>query len=709
MSRFTIGVAVLGCSVVLFGATPAAAQNCSIFTGGNPCNAGCPDECSPLLCPGNALCRPQCGGSSCNVGCNPGPCGSGCPDECSRLLCPQNHCRARCNAAPQCDLLCGGDPCGDGCPDECSPIVCTGNALCRSQCGGSACNVGCDPGPCGSGCPDECSRLLCPQNHCTLECNDVPECDLLCGGDPCRSGCPDECNALVCPFDRCVCAEAGEACGFDPVCCHGLVCAIPQLTCRHDPPEAGEPCSLFVPCKEGLRCINLVCERPRTIGEGCLTTADCADGLDCRACFAEGCNAPFMCFAQSTLPLFDEETCLSFHSPDLQRTAADAGLTMSYGYGTALAAGVGVSIETGTVYGAEGRYGCYMTNCLGGALNVGIADFVSVGFYLSYDDFRGTSIATVQEAGVVLAFSTSQVFNLMGGLIGTASGFSVGAGVAPITAGVYQCTTVADTFIHAPTPTSSPVPTRTPAPSPGVPTSTSTPVAELDYGDAPEMLDIPRLPGRPDPSYPTLRASDGARHRVEPGFFLGERVDTEWDGQPETNATGDDLAGEADEDGVLFATRLRAGGVGRIQVVSSAEGRMDAWLDFDADGTWNQPREHIFDGRELHAGVNVLTFPIPADAALGPTFARFRLSRRGGLGFAGDAPDGEVEDYKITIDGPPAGDANCDGAATAADLPSLLQSIGTEIRAACRLDDANADGNVDQEDVITTVGRIFSP
>src|SRR5690606_22189207 len=40
---------------------------------------------------------------------------------------------------------------------------------------------------------------------------------------------------------------------------------------------------------------------------------------------------------------------------------------------------------------------------------------------------------------------------------------------------------------------------------------------------------------------------------------------------------------------------------------------------------------------------------IPVSAAAGRTFARFRLSRDGGLGPTGAAPDGEVEDYSLTI------------------------------------------------------------
>ncbi len=202
-------------------------------------------------------------------------------------------------------------------------------------------------------------------------------------------------------------------------------------------------------------------------------TSDCADGLDCRPCLVEGCNAPFMCFAQKDLQLFDEKTCVSFHSAGLQAAARDSGLTMSYGFGTALAAGVGATIETGTVYGSDGQYGCYMTRCIGATVDVEIGDFVSVGFYTAYDKFSGTGIAIIEEAGEGLAFSTVQVFGLDGELVGTADCFSIEASLAPITAGVYECTTVVDTFIVAsplPTQTAPPIGTATPTHVPTPPT-----------------------------------------------------------------------------------------------------------------------------------------------------------------------------------------------------------------------------------------------
>lgn len=48
------------------------------------CGPSCPDECSPILCPANALCKPACGGAPCNFGCI---CEPDCPDTLRNPLC----------------------------------------------------------------------------------------------------------------------------------------------------------------------------------------------------------------------------------------------------------------------------------------------------------------------------------------------------------------------------------------------------------------------------------------------------------------------------------------------------------------------------------------------------------------------------------------------------------------------------------------------
>jgi hypothetical protein len=168
----------------------------------------------------------------------------------------------------------------------------------------------------------------------------------------------------------------------------------------------------------------------------------------------------------------------------------------------------------------------------------------------------------------------------------------------------------------------------------------SEPEVPMDFGDA------------PDPSYPTLLRSNGARHRIVQGIFLGERVDAEPDGQPNPTATGDDSSpagAPSDEDGVTFLSPLTPGQTATIRVVASVQGRLDAWLDFAGNGQWSDPGDQIFTSAQLAAGENILDFEVPCSAKGGPTFARFRFSLQGGLSFTGEAPNGEVEDYRVQI------------------------------------------------------------
>ena len=97
---------------------------------------------------------------------------------------------------------------------------------------------------------------------------------------------------------------------------------------------------------------------------------------------------------------------------------------------------------------------------------------------------------------------------------------------------------------------------------------------EVDFGDA------------PDPTYPTLLASDGARHVIVSGLYLGAGVDGDADGQPDATATGDDNDGNDDEDGVVFTSSLIPGYTASVDVTASAPGTLNAWMDFNGDGDW---------------------------------------------------------------------------------------------------------------------------
>jgi len=166
------------------------------------------------------------------------------------------------------------------------------------------------------------------------------------------------------------------------------------------------------------------------------------------------------------------------------------------------------------------------------------------------------------------------------------------------------------------------------------------PGAVVDFGDA------------PDPTYPTLLASNGARHNVVPGLMLGRTVDVEANGQPNAGATGDDdnpPAGPDDEDGVILPV-LVPGQTDSATVTVTGNGLLSAWVDFGADGSWADPGDQIFTNVSLTTGTHTLFFNVPGTAKWGAgTFARFRFSTQRDLTFTGAASDGEVEDALVYI------------------------------------------------------------
>lgn len=159
-----------------------------------------------------------------------------------------------------------------------------------------------------------------------------------------------------------------------------------------------------------------------------------------------------------------------------------------------------------------------------------------------------------------------------------------------------------------------------------------------DFGDA------------PDP-YATLLVDDGARHEAV-GLQLGALRTTEADGVPSLNADAD-----VSDDGVTFGSirvgQLDATVTVNVQnLIAGAVGKLDAWIDFNGDGSWGGPSEQIFASQDVVLGDNVLEFDVPSWSRSSETIVRFRLSTEGGLGPAGSVADGEVEDYLVVIGSP---------------------------------------------------------
>ena len=173
--------------------------------------------------------------------------------------------------------------------------------------------------------------------------------------------------------------------------------------------------------------------------------------------------------------------------------------------------------------------------------------------------------------------------------------------------------------------------------------------AQIDFGDAPGP-------------YPTTLAEDGARH-LATGPTLGTSRDTEPNGQPTANADGDDITGTLDdEDGVtlpVLSVSTTAATTASLDIdlqnADAVANYLDAWIDFNQDGDWDDSGEQVFTSYNLGTtdGDQSLTFTVPQDTggniAYGTTYARFRLSTAGGLLPTGLAGNGEVEDYPVAV------------------------------------------------------------
>jgi hypothetical protein len=156
----------------------------------------------------------------------------------------------------------------------------------------------------------------------------------------------------------------------------------------------------------------------------------------------------------------------------------------------------------------------------------------------------------------------------------------------------------------------------------------------VDWGDAPA-------------SFGTLMANNGPNHQIVGGIHLGASNSADPDGQPSAAANLD-----ASDNGVTFGN-LQPGGAANtsnVTVVSSSIGKLDAWFDLNQDGDFDA-NEYLIQGRDLVVGSQLINFTIPGGPR-GQTYARFRMSTTGISSPVGPAPDGEVEDYRVTFTGP---------------------------------------------------------
>ena len=182
-------------------------------------------------------------------------------------------------------------------------------------------------------------------------------------------------------------------------------------------------------------------------------------------------------------------------------------------------------------------------------------------------------------------------------------------------------------------------------------------IRTLDFGDAPN--DLSSIDAAQINAYRTTLARNGPRHIVDIAIRLGALIDGEADGQPNLAADGDDTNTVDDEDGVAFnptlfistANVVLSGAQNTLQVTASANGFLSAWIDYNQNGTFSDAGEQLFNDRVVTTGANALAFTTRGTAPHGATYMRFRYSTQTGQAniLTGQAPDGEVEDYRVEM------------------------------------------------------------
>ncbi len=176
-------------------------------------------------------------------------------------------------------------------------------------------------------------------------------------------------------------------------------------------------------------------------------------------------------------------------------------------------------------------------------------------------------------------------------------------------------------------------------------------LAGLDFGDAPD-------------SYKVLQSSNGPRHVIWRDFYLGAGVTSETDATTSTTASIDPM-----DDGVMFSSSTMAAGENdtvkinvtmgnsALQAKYGNQAYVAAWFDFGQDGKFDYDPSSgtgingdFYQVIQVGDGETLLNLPVPAGVD-GMVMARFRF---GSVldevkSVAGEASDGEVEDYVINV------------------------------------------------------------
>ncbi|MDB6116235.1 MAG: hypothetical protein JWO08_16, partial [Verrucomicrobiaceae bacterium] len=138
---------------------------------------------------------------------------------------------------------------------------------------------------------------------------------------------------------------------------------------------------------------------------------------------------------------------------------------------------------------------------------------------------------------------------------------------------------------------------------------------------------------------------------------LGLLADAEGTPVKNSAATGDDITGSDDEDGIVLPSFLTAGLAGAVTGTvtnnTGANAYLNAWIDYNNNGSLADAGEQIVTNSLIPTGVTnfsgQITFTVPSNATTTTVGMRFRLSSTSSPGPTGTSGAGEVEDYVVPI------------------------------------------------------------
>jgi hypothetical protein len=299
-----------------------------------------------------------------------------------------------------------------------------GDQECQNQAEIDICKVGCTVT--GDVCGALCDFT---SGACWVGCQAVfGTCEVGCGA--CDLGCDICCPTLTCNCGNCRddCDDCHDACDSGRDDCEGA--------CRLDCDDCIFDCE---------RDCESICRPFKKVGESCFPIFDrCDEGLVCWP-FPLPDQDGLQCFPSDNDALEDDAACRRQYSSLLHEIALADGSAVNFGRGGSLAAGVGAILESGVVYGPDGRFGCYQATCFGATTDIEVGESASIGSFRSYDDFRGQSIMIVEEAGEIAVFSLAEFLSTDGEFIGVADSVSLEISILPVSVGVYDCATIVDT------------------------------------------------------------------------------------------------------------------------------------------------------------------------------------------------------------------------------------------------------------------------